>query len=485
MSIQFGAYDGTVTGSLQAVLPTYDSVFTPLAIAALRAVLPPPTATFQGEVATTAPQYLGLSAVLPTFSVSLKGTYTALGSLDAVLPQVQTDFYPGPRLRAQLPAPTARLSAARQAAITPTMTLTWTVGAEYQGPQVNEEVVLEEAATSQWVIVLQSIAQMEDIPTVIANLQATLSSSVVAQDMFTLVFQRALEDELVVEDDLLATARAIYILAEQLMLADDAVGTYSALVLVASALVLAEEPRIGLDGRLTDDFEITEELATTIGYLVQVIEEIIAEDDLEPSLALFGLVADTFALDASPAALVAAIAEILDTVQMGVRVVTPNGDVFVGYTVNTRTAAVSEYDNFPFNSMAVVGGIPFGATADGIYRMEGDDDDGAPIHASIYTGLTDFGNSFLKQLPAAWIGLTSTGDMVLKVITTDGGKRKENWYRMAARPGGTPVDSRFSPAKGLLGRYYGFKLENLDGADFTLDSLKLWPLITKRRYSGR
>ncbi len=489
MSITFGPYSTPVEGRLNAVLPRYTAVITPEAYTALRAQMPPP-AFFQGEgsLAPPVPVFVGLEAMLPALpTVDASGVYSFVGELEALLPNIDTDMrQAGARLRALLPRQRALLTVAEQGGFGFPIPLSFITSGEFEAPLIADEVGGDDGMTADWAVVLQAILRMTDTPLVLVNLQGTLTSSVIARDLFTVVLQKTLTSQVDVEDLPVATLRMMYLLADQLAVEDDSVGLLSALVLVASAVVLSSQWTPGRDGNLDSEILIDEEVAATIAAVVELIAELEIEDALLPQMIAFVLLDDGLAIDDSDmSALVSLLAELLDEVSVGIRITTGDGDTFIGYSVNTRNSAVSEYDNYPFNSFAMVGGIPFGAGPDGIYRLEGDDDDGSPINASVYTGLSDYGNSQLKKMPSAWIGLTSDGDMVLKVVTSDTGKKKENWYRMKGRPNGAPVDSRFSPAKGLNGRYWGFEIANIDGADFTLDSLKVWPLIMQRRYSGR
>ena len=487
MSITFEPFTTELEGHLNAVLPRMSAVLTPEAYAALRAEMPP-LLSFAGEgsISLVEPVFLGLESMMPTPFFEGIGEYSQLGYFDAYLPAMDADLRPaGARLRSVLPRQRVTLTTATPGSFGVPIPLSFILNGAFESPMVAEEIGGEDTMTADWAIVLQAILRMTDTPMVLAKLQATLTSSLVAREMFTVVLQAALADEVSIEDIPTSTLRMVYLLADQLNLTDSGIGTYNALVLIASAVVLSPKWTPGRDGSVVDEIDITDEDTATIAAVVELLAELDATDELIPQLIAFVHIDDAMGIADDQAPLVSALVELLDTVSVGIRLTTGDGDTFIGYSVNTRNAAVSEYDNYPFNSFATVGGIPFGAGPDGIYRLEGGDDEGLPIHASVYTGLTDFGNSQLKKMPSAWIGLTSDGDMVLKVVTSDTGKKKENWYRMKGRPNGTPVDSRFSPAKGLTGRYWGFEIANIDGADFTLDSLKVWPLIMQRRYSGR
>lgn len=151
-------------------------------------------------------------------------------------------------------------------------------------------------------------------------------------------------------------------------------------------------------------------------------------------------------------------------------------DQYTTYVINTETTGITEYTNFPFNSIS--GG--YAATDTGIYKLTGDDDDGTAIIGSIKTGLMNFGTSVQKQIPYAYIGCHTDGQMILKTTVTRKGEKKERWYTMNQTR--QAVDTvRITLGKGIKSTYYQFELVAIDGADFNIDGIELLPLTLKRR----
>ena len=147
------------------------------------------------------------------------------------------------------------------------------------------------------------------------------------------------------------------------------------------------------------------------------------------------------------------------------------------WSVDWDSGSSTAYENFGFNSFATVGGSYFGARADGVYLLEGGDDAGDPIRASVHFGRHDFGTSQQKRVPNAYAGVSAGGDLVLRV-QVDGGQA----YLYNARA----VDvaqkvTRFDLGRGLKGSYYVFELYNEQGADFDLDSIEFLPVALTRR----
>lgn len=150
------------------------------------------------------------------------------------------------------------------------------------------------------------------------------------------------------------------------------------------------------------------------------------------------------------------------------------GSSFTTWVVNTRTGYTSEYTNYEFNSFARAGNKILGASASGLYELNGDDDAGSDIIAHIKAGWMQFEGSRLSSFKAVYLGTRGDGNFVLKVLTGDG---KTYTYAVTAKSMET---TRVRLGKGLRARYFAFELIST-GQDFDLDSIEFIPLVAKRR----
>jgi len=157
-------------------------------------------------------------------------------------------------------------------------------------------------------------------------------------------------------------------------------------------------------------------------------------------------------------------------------------DVYHGWVFSTEAAAFTEYTNYPFNSITMFKGKPYGATDDGIYLLEGDDDAGEPIEAAIKTKLTSMRQRAIKDAHAAYIGYTSSGELVLKVTTvTRQGAKREDWYKMQHGDSDAFRASRMKIQRGLRSTYWQFEIANQDGADFDVEDVTILHEVLSRR----
>lgn len=237
-------------------------------------------------------------------------------------------------------------------------------------------------------------------------------------------------------------------LAEYLQLTDS---------VIADLVVSADVARIA---ELLDTAEVSD---TIIGRLSAIV---VAQDELQGS--------DTIGQQ------LAASMDLLDQAFVGGRFVF-EGIPYTIYSMTTVGAAMSEIEGWDYDAFFVLGGVAYATSPRGIVRIEGDDDEGTPIDASVRVGLQNFGSSLEKRFPNVYLGLRSDGAMALGVTTTYGGVKKQNWYRLSPIPKPTETTARFDIDKGLHSVYWDWELRNLDGGNFSLDFIKVWQVQLTRR----
>lgn len=150
----------------------------------------------------------------------------------------------------------------------------------------------------------------------------------------------------------------------------------------------------------------------------------------------------------------------------------PVRDVWV---YHMDAAGSTRYEGFDFNGFAKVAGAYYGLKADGIYRLEGEDDDGAQVVGRVKFGSLNFGTMSRKALPYVYVGMASNGNTYLKV-TADGQtytyRVRDNTELMKAH--------RFELGRGLRASFYDLELV-ADGTVFDLHSIEFQPVELTRR----
>jgi hypothetical protein len=97
----------------------------------------------------------------------------------------------------------------------------------------------------------------------------------------------------------------------------------------------------------------------------------------------------------------------------------PADGVFETLVLTGARSEVSVYSNFKFNSYAKYGGKYYGATQDGIFLLEGDDDAGIQIHTGARIGPTNLGTDREKRLRTVKCG-GDCGKALVRVSNENG-----------------------------------------------------------------
>lgn len=146
------------------------------------------------------------------------------------------------------------------------------------------------------------------------------------------------------------------------------------------------------------------------------------------------------------------------------------------WVVNTQTRASSRYENYTFNSFALIDGRYYGCRSDGIYELDGETDAGQPVQAMVSFGKQDFGTSALKRVTNLYVGTSSGGKLFVKVLA------EGEEYLYQARDGSEELQvQRFDLGRGLRANYLEFELYNTDGDDFELASVEFAAVPLSRR----
>jgi hypothetical protein len=159
-----------------------------------------------------------------------------------------------------------------------------------------------------------------------------------------------------------------------------------------------------------------------------------------------------------------------------------DGGIGVDYVavMNILNFAVSEYQNFNFNSYCAMGDIYLGADSRGIFQLYGDKDDGEEIELEIEKTGMDFGSALEKRPVHLAIGLYSQGDFKIEMIADE----EAQVYVEICPPSSNIRTFKFEPGKGFHGRYLGFNIKNLQGVDMALTQIIMDIEVLSRKARG-
>lgn len=267
--------------------------------------------------------------------------------------------------------------------------------------------------------------------------------------------------------------QALFQIIDRLGIADvpTAAGSYNLTLVQALRLTDSLAQFFGVD--VSESVGLGEALLARALANAGLVDTVGVADAITPRLLLNVLLGDGVDITAEMAARMLFSPTILEGIEISAGYLAPDGSLTT-WVMNTRSAAVTEYSNFNFNSFAQIGGRYFGASTEGLYELLGDDDDGAGIIARIKSGYLQFGGTQLSRLKEAYIAATGEGAMVLRIITKDGVTYN---YGVSTRDGRS---TKVHMGKGQRSRYFAFELVSA-GQDFDLDTLEFVPIVVERR----
>jgi hypothetical protein len=156
------------------------------------------------------------------------------------------------------------------------------------------------------------------------------------------------------------------------------------------------------------------------------------------------------------------------------------------WAFNTITSAHSRYTNYNFDSYFKVGNKNYGLDANGNiceFGYERDDYLGASdsaIESEIALPVSGFGEQTLKSCSDAILFYRTDGDMEIQFIVDEQESRSDYYIRYDDRSGAHR--RRVKIPKGMKGSAWQFKIKNVDGSDFSINSFEVFLRTLQRIY---
>jgi hypothetical protein len=165
---------------------------------------------------------------------------------------------------------------------------------------------------------------------------------------------------------------------------------------------------------------------------------------------------------------------VTDGIKIRVAYVAPGGE-FTTWAVNLVNNAVTQYNNYTFNSFARLGNHYLGASEKGLYILDGQRDETSNIVSRIRSGYAQFNAGRLAGLKGVYLAMRGSGEFLFKVITDDGAERI---YKVVTND--SMKTTRVNIGKGIRARFFAFELQST-GPDFDLESVEFIPMLPQRR----
>lgn len=156
---------------------------------------------------------------------------------------------------------------------------------------------------------------------------------------------------------------------------------------------------------------------------------------------------------------------------------TADPDVYYTMVMNVKNNALTEYENYIFNSMGRFDGKHLGVSADGIYNLDlGDTDDGNSLDWNFRLGYMDLEQVQKKKLHQAWLSYQSNGDIIVTVVQPDGIAYEYPVEEFTT----TETGRRVKFGRGIRTKYAALDIQSKDGSSIVLDVIRIH--VDKQRY---
>ena len=156
---------------------------------------------------------------------------------------------------------------------------------------------------------------------------------------------------------------------------------------------------------------------------------------------------------------------------------------YLGLCLHLKGGQLSQWANYNFNSMAKIGNQYVGAGENGLMKLEsGDLDNTEAIDAFFELVTSDWGIPAQKRIRSIYVGYEANGDLTLTVKDDDGRS-----YTFSLQPNHADNEEHGVKLPGWRkgkGRYWMFRIDNVNGSDFSVDSMMVLPIILHRKPSG-
>lgn len=151
--------------------------------------------------------------------------------------------------------------------------------------------------------------------------------------------------------------------------------------------------------------------------------------------------------------------------------------------MNDETFAVTQYSNYPFNSIAYGENGIFGSSEDGIFKLEeGKLDNGEEIESFFEFWIGDLGVINVKRIRAIHFGGQFGGDVVATLTDDDG--VSESFNVTIEKISGQRAGARVFIPRTQIGRYW--KLKVASDSDFAVDRIDVtWNIMSGTKQNGR
>lgn len=355
---------------------------------------------------------------------------------------------------------------------------------DYTYDALTDTLNAADTLTASQTTTIRDTVQLAQTNNLYLQVMASLTDSVALADALRSAYTALLTDSLNVATTHTGSAQALVSLAESLVLSGAVSNTMQAYALMASVVAFGDVMSPAYLAQLNDSADFTTAASSVLLAIMAITDSVSVASTVTGYLQFSLTLSDAVDISDTTTAHAALLALLNDGMVLTAGMFLA-GEKYAVWIMSPDNEAIYQYEGFNFNSFTKFDGHYYGSNDQGLYLLEGSDDAGEPIAARVRTGLMDFSTGRYKQMARAYLGYTSDGPLLLKVVTVKDrepgrGEKVEDWYEL------TQVHTEMSAGRipvgeGLKSVYWQFVLHNKAGADFATDEVRLYPLYSDRR----
>jgi DNA-binding beta-propeller fold protein YncE len=145
------------------------------------------------------------------------------------------------------------------------------------------------------------------------------------------------------------------------------------------------------------------------------------------------------------------------------------GSNFVTIVLNTDNFAVTEYNNYNFDSIAELEGKYYAVGPNGLVRLDGSNDNGTKIQGTVRFAQIDLHKRVVSRLVDAYLSGHVSGKVAVRIIQESQG----DYLYMIEDVIGKLKAYRVKAPKNMRDRYVSYEISNVDGAEIEIEELSV------------
>lgn len=325
------------------------------------------------------------------------------------------------------------------------------------GFDLHEPVVFGDSVRERAIRAQYDTAAFEDSLQEVVRKATGVDDGLVIGDAVRLTLKERIEDALVLAD--LTRLSSIHATRESVHLSDAFVGVRRVREWVTDGLRMGDATSRVWREATEDAIVLADVGRGVVRTSSYVVEQLQLGESASEDYASGERVLEVARFADSVQGVLRAANRITDTVVLWDEVM-QTGDYGQAWTASTDSWAMSRYQPFTFDHLAVIDGVVYGFNRAGVFALSGEDEQ---MNATLKTGKLDMSGERLAHPVGAYLEYELDGEASFDVTTTQSGTTKTYTYPLNARPVSDDLtNARAQFGLGLRGRHFAYTL-NLTG----------------------